>query len=104
MPLKAGLYCGGARTARAHPVIGRYIREMSNRAMPRYHGHFDAELFKRALMAVCGTEDRSNVKRSNELIDEAMALCGHPAYGISETQWSPAEMAFLEPFTREWGE
>ena len=60
-------------------------------AMQRYHCRYSNHAFTRA------TEGKSNAY-ANALIDEALAICGHPYYKLSRRRWAPAARAFLEHF------
>lgn len=82
-----------------HPCTRVRLEKMRDYAMPRYHARFDSDLYRAAV------QDNGDdyAERGNALIDEALALCGHPYYSASNTAWTLAELAFLVPFTKEWG-
>ena len=60
-------------------------------AMQRYHARFDNAAFTRA------TEGKTSAY-ANALIDEALAICGHPWYGLSHRHWSAEAVDFLSKF------
>jgi hypothetical protein len=62
-------------------------------AMQRYHARYDNRTFTRA------TQDKTSAY-ANALIDEALAICGHPWYGLSHRHWTPEAVAFLRKFGR----
>ena len=66
-------------------------RDQVELAMRSYNLHYDNLLFQSA------THDKTS-KYANALIDEALALCGHPYYGISHRNWGYYASAFLEHF------
>ena len=60
-------------------------------AMQRYHARHNNVAFTRA------TQDKTSTY-ANALIDEALAICGHPWYGLTHRQWSADAVAFLKRF------
>lgn len=75
-------------------VVTDAINGAGNRAIDLYVQRFDAELYQRAT-------DGARTARANELIDTAMALCGHPRYKVEPWNWTGAELAFLSRFLPE---
>lgn len=75
----------------------KQIRDRTNYMMQaaysKYANRFDNGLYTRATYRVGNN-------RANRLIDEALALCGHPSYNITYTEWNEAELAFLVKFTK----
>lgn len=63
----------------------------AKQAMDRYNRKFCSVSYRRA------TKNRTN-KYANELIDEALALCGHPAYTQSDRNWHSRARRFLALF------
>ena len=59
-----------------------------------YNEHFDPELYTAAVRG-------RTVEYGNALIDEAMALCGHPQYKLSDRIWPPEARTFLICFRKE---
>ena len=62
-------------------------------AMKRYHSRYNNELYRQA------TEGKS-VEYANALIDEALALCGHPYYRLSRRRWAAPARAYLKLYQR----
>jgi hypothetical protein len=62
-------------------------------AMQRYHARYDNVAFTAA------TEGKTSAY-ANALIDEALAICGHPWYGLSHRHWSAEAVDFLRKFGR----
>jgi len=60
-------------------------------AMQRYHARFDNVAF------IAATEGKTSTY-ANALIDEALAICGHPWYGLSHRHWSAEAQGFLKRF------
>ena len=60
-------------------------------AMKKYHERYDNELYKAA------TDGRDPVY-CNRLIDNALALSGHPDYKLDRYEWSEEALAWLEKF------
>jgi hypothetical protein len=60
-------------------------------AMQRYHARFDNLAFTAA------TKGKTSAY-ANALIDEALAICGHPWYGLSRRHWSAEAVGFLRKF------
>lgn len=72
-----------------------YIAHISAAAMQKYNERFDNELFLAAT-------SWNNSPRANALIDEAMALCGHPRFALDPSaHWTDEELAFLNLFCEE---
>jgi hypothetical protein len=63
----------------------------AQQAMKRYHSRYDNHAFIRA------TQGKTSMY-ANALIDEAMAICGHPYYRLSHRHWSGEAQEFLEKF------
>jgi hypothetical protein len=72
-------------------VQERFAQTQSRMAMLRYHSHFDNERYRTAT-------DGKSAQYANALIDEALAICGHPWYGLSHRRWSAAAQSFLKRF------
>jgi len=70
----------------------KFDRAQSGRATERYHKHYNNELYREAI-------EGKTVTYANWLIDEALAICGHPREKLSYRNWSPAALAFLEKFS-----
>ena len=66
-------------------------REQMQTAMLRYHNHFANDTYRKAT-------DGKTVAYANALIDEALAICGHPWYKLSRRHWAKLALAFLERF------
>jgi len=66
-------------------------RQMSDGAMTHYHDHFNNETY------LAATEGKG-VKYANALIDECMALCGHPRFNLSNRRWSGEALDHLANF------
>jgi len=77
----------------SHAIASR-IRRMADLAFARYNGLYDNNLYTRA------TTGRT-VVYSNALIDQALAICGHPHYKVSFRRWGKDALAFLANFARE---
>jgi hypothetical protein len=60
-------------------------------ANTKYNKRFDNGLFTKAIQGL-------SVRTSNALIDEALAICGHPFYCVSNRKWSLAAIRFLTLF------
>jgi len=60
-------------------------------AMQRYHARFNNVAY------IAATEGKS-VQYANALIDEAMAICGHPYYKLSHRRWAAEAQDFLKTF------
>ena len=69
----------------------KFARLQSRAAMRRYHHRFDNDAYLRAIA------DKS-VAYANALIDEALALCGHPYYKLSRRHWARPARTFLARF------
>lgn len=69
------------------------------RAMKMYHAHYNNDLYREATRLSDGTEKA--VGYCNALIDEALALCGHPYYKRSGRRWCSQAIDFLQCFARE---
>lgn len=69
------------------------------RAMKMYHAHYNNDLYREATRLSDGTEKA--VGYCNALIDEALALCGHPYYKRSDRRWCSQAIDFLQCFARE---
>lgn len=63
-------------------------------AMRLYNARFDNRVYTRATI-------NRNATYSNALIDDAMAICGHPSFALSWRHWSPEAIAFLSLFAQE---
>lgn len=66
----------------------------TKRAMNRYHRQHHSNLFDAAI------KDKSN-GYANALIDEAMALCGHPWYKLSHRRWGEKAKEYLWWFVQQ---
>ena len=75
-------------------AIATQIRRMAVLAFARYNGLYDNNLYTRA------TTGRT-VVYSNALIDQALAICGHPNYRVSFRHWGKDALAFLANFAQE---
>ncbi len=60
-------------------------------AMRRYHRRYVNTVYR-------GATDRKSVEYANALIDEALAICGHPQYKLSRRWWAEPALAFLRLF------
>jgi predicted urease superfamily metal-dependent hydrolase len=60
-------------------------------AMRRYHLRYDNELYRKATAG-------KSVAYANALIDEALAICGHPHYRLSRRRWAVPARVFLLQF------
>ena len=65
----------------------------ARKAMQRYHACYDNVAFIKA------TQGKTSLY-ANALIDEALAICGHPWYGLSHRHWSAEAVGFLRKFGR----
>ena len=65
----------------------------AQQAMQRYHARYNNGAFTRA------TQGKTSAY-ANALIDEALAICGHPWYGLSHRHWSAEAVDFLSKFGR----
>jgi hypothetical protein len=63
----------------------------TRKAMTRYHAYYDNDAFRHA------THGKTSVY-ANALIDEAMAICGHPYYRLSHRHWAGEAQEFLSKF------
>jgi hypothetical protein len=61
-------------------------------AMQKYNGLYSNKFY------LAATAEKTT-EYANALIDEAMALCGHPRFKLSNRRWSDAALAFLAEFT-----
>ena len=75
-------------------VQEQVARLQARSAMQAYHGRFDNDVYRYA------TEGKS-VEYANALIDEALAICGHPSYKLSRRRWAQPAGAFLRLFPKE---
>ena len=71
--------------------IESHKARMAKTAMDRYNQNFDNASY---LAATSG----KSARYANALIDEAMALCGHPAYKVSYRNWSEDALRHLSAF------
>ena len=62
-------------------------------ALARYHALYVNDAYK---LAVAG----KSVEYANALIDEALAICGHPHYRLSRRHWAEPAQTFLEGFSQ----
>ena len=60
-------------------------------ALKKYTSHFNNVLYRAA------TEDKP-LAYANKLIDDALALCGHPEYAFSGMNYCDEALAFLAGF------
>lgn len=67
------------------------IKRQSERASRIYHACYDNTAYMKAVHG-------RSVTYANALLDEAMAVCGHPRFVLSFRNWSPNAIAFLERF------
>jgi hypothetical protein len=72
-------------------VQEQLARTQSKMAMLRYHSRFDNERYRTAT-------DGKSVQYANALIDEALAICGHPWYRLSHRHWAAEAEGFLKRF------
>jgi len=63
------------------------------RAMNKYNQLYDNALYAQAV------NGKSN-QYANQLINNALALCGHPHYRMSDRKWSQDAFRFLMVFSR----
>ena len=75
-------------------AIAAQIRRMTDIAISRYHAYFDNTSY-------CVATAGRSVAYANALIDESLALCGHPCYKVSHRKWGKAALAHLANFARE---
>ena len=64
-------------------------RGQARAAMKRYHAHYHNDLYRDAV-------EGKSVEYANALIDEALAICGHPYYKLSRRRWAKPARAFLQ--------
>jgi len=72
-------------------AIRERINVLTADASNRYHAKYDNIAYRKA------TSGKS-VKYANALIDEAMAVCGHPSFRVTWRSWGVEAEAFLERF------
>lgn len=76
-----------------HDSIMNYYTVLGVRAMRQYNRRYNNVAFLRAT---------SDSERACALIDEAMALCGHPSFSINRgMRWTEEELEFLALFCEE---
>ena len=75
-------------------AIAAQIRRMTDQAMAMYYARYNNTSY---LTATAG----KSVAYANALIDESLALCGHPCYKVSHRKWGKAALAHLANFARE---
>lgn len=68
-----------------------HVRAMADAAVNRYHYRFNSGIYSRAALG-------RSVGYANRLIDEALALCGHPHYKLMRTTWDSKAIDFLRLF------
>jgi len=72
----------------------KFVRNQERVALDKYHKAFDNVLYVQATK-----DDVSPYKRrSNQLIDEALAISGSPSFKVTLIEWNSDEVAFLEKF------
>lgn len=76
--------------------VGAIEAMMTQAAMDKYNRLYNNSLYA-AATAYEVMYDQS--VRSNLLLNEAMALCGHPRFALTDTDWTDAELEFLAQFT-----
>ena len=75
------------------------ITDQISRAMARYHRRYDNKLYNAACPRSTSDATQQDFDRYNALIDEAMAICGHPNYQVNQdAQWNADELDFLSSF------
>ena len=76
-------------------AIATQIRRMADLAMAMYYARYDSTSY---LAATTG----KSVAYANALIDESLALCGHPMYKVSiNRKWGKNALAHLANFAQE---
>jgi hypothetical protein len=73
------------------PIKFQLGRNQEQAAMNKYNQKFDVHFYRLAV------ENKSN-RYANDLINEALALCGHPFYRMSNREWSQEAQDFLAKF------
>lgn len=68
-----------------------FARVQTHRAMTEYYSRFDSRLFSDATAS-------HSYQYANALLDDAMALCGHPYFRLSCRRYAEAAVAFLQRF------
>jgi hypothetical protein len=81
-------------TPYASPVISAHLKNTYHSTIVKYNKVFDPAAY------LAATADSDTV-RANFLIDQALALCGHPTYALDVWgNFTQEELAFLEKFVQ----
>lgn len=67
-------------------------RNQEQVAMNKYNHLYNNALYAKAV------EGKTN-RYCNDLINDAMAICGHPHYSLSNRNWSPEALSFLQVYS-----
>ena len=67
-------------------------RFQARAAMQKYHRGFVNDVYRSAV-------EGKSAGYANALIDEALALCGHPYYRLSYRRWAQSAQDFLKLFS-----
>jgi len=96
---------GGMRVGTAFPRSNCYVvneetrtmkqqelwRDPESRAMDRYSQFYHNPSYARAV-------EGKSTRYANWLVDESLALCGHPGHKLSNRKWGEKAMEYLERF------
>ena len=76
-------------------IIFFRIQDMASAAMQRYNERYDNQVY---LAATAALPTANANLLANLLTDDALHLCGHPHYRMSNRDWSVPALKFLALF------